>query len=66
VEWHPGELFPRAGFIITSLLMETNWIIRFYNQRGPAEQRIKEGKQAINWTLLSYKGHGAERGPPAA
>ncbi len=25
----------------------------FYNQRGKAEQYIKEGKNAINWTRLS-------------
>ncbi len=25
----------------------------FYNQRGTAEQHIKEGKNAINWTRLS-------------
>ena len=36
--------------------MEADWIIRFYNQRGTAEQHIKEGKQAINWTRLSCKG----------
>jgi Transposase DDE domain group 1 len=29
---------------------------RFYNQRGTAEQHIKEGKHAINWTRLSCKG----------
>ena len=27
--------------------------MRFYNQRGTAEQWIKEGKQALNWTRLS-------------
>ncbi len=26
---------------------------KFYNGRGTAEQHIKEGKQAINWTRLS-------------
>jgi hypothetical protein len=36
--------------------MKPDWIIRFYNQRGTAEQHIKEGKQAINWTRLSCKG----------
>ena len=35
--------------------MEPEWIIRFYNQRGTAEQHIKEGKYAINWTRLSCK-----------
>ena len=27
--------------------------MRFYNQRGTAEQWIKEGKQATHWTRLS-------------
>ena len=56
VEWHPGELFTRVGFVATNLPMEPDWIIRFYNQRGTVEQHIKEGKQTINWTRLSCKG----------
>ncbi len=28
---------------------------RFYNQRGKAEQYIKEGKNAIKWTRLSCR-----------
>ena len=56
VAWHPGELFPRVGFVVTNMPMEADWIIQFYNQRGTAEQHIKEGKQAINWTRLSCKG----------
>jgi hypothetical protein len=27
--------------------------VRFYNQRGTAEQWIKEGKNAVKWTRLS-------------
>src|SRR5271165_7464187 len=27
-------------------------VVRFYNQRGMAEQWIKEGKNAVNWTRL--------------
>ncbi len=30
--------------------------MRFYNQRGTAEQWIKEGKYALNWTRLSCHG----------
>jgi len=56
VERHPGELFPRIGFVVTNLPMVPDWIVHFHNQRGTAEQRIKEGKQAINWTRLSCKG----------
>jgi hypothetical protein len=50
VEHHLGELFPRVGFIVTTL---TGTVVRFYNQRGTAEQWIKEGKTAIHWTRLS-------------
>ena len=28
-------------------------VVAFYNQRGTAEQHIKEGKNAIKWTRLS-------------
>ena len=52
IEWHPGELFPRVGFIVTNLPMEPDWVVRFYNQRGTAEQRIKEGKYTFRWTRL--------------
>jgi hypothetical protein len=55
IEWHPGELFPRVGFIVTNLPMEPDWVVRFYNQRGTAEQHIKEGKHAFHWTRLSCK-----------
>jgi hypothetical protein len=30
-------------------------VIAFYNQRGTAEQWIKEGKGAIKWTVLSCR-----------
>ena len=33
----------------------TESVIRFYNGRGIAEQWIKEGKYALNWTQLSCK-----------
>jgi hypothetical protein len=44
VEFHFGELFPRAGFIVTNLKTLSR-VVRFYNKRGAAEQWIKEGKQ---------------------
>ena len=53
VEWHPGELYPRVGFIVTNLSRPTERVVTFYNQRGKAEQYIKEGKYAIKWTRLS-------------
>jgi Transposase DDE domain group 1 len=47
------ELFPRVGFIVTSITLPSRSLVRFYNKRGTAEQWIKEGKQATNWTRLS-------------
>ena len=53
VEHHQGELFPRVGFIVTSMALPSRSLARFYNKRGTAEQWIKEGKQATSWTRLS-------------
>jgi hypothetical protein len=55
VEWHPGELYPRVGFIMTNLARPAERVVAFYNQRGTAEQWIKEGKGAIKWTRLSCR-----------
>ena len=55
VEWHPGELYPRVGFIVTNLSRRAERVVAFYNQRGTAEQHIKEGKNAIKWTRLSCR-----------
>lgn len=55
IEWHPGELFPKIGFIVTNLPMDPDWVVRFYNQCGTAEQHIKEGKYAFHWTRLSCR-----------
>ena len=61
VEHHPGELFPRVGFIVTNLTLPSRAVVRFYNQRGPAEQWIKEGKQAVKMTRLSCHRSGPTR-----
>jgi hypothetical protein len=53
VEWHRKELFPRVGFIVTNLSYPIKGIVHFYNGRGTAEQWIREGKYALNWTRLS-------------
>jgi len=55
VEWHPGELYPRVGFIVTNLARPADRVVAFYNQRGSCEQYIKEGKNAIKWTRLSCR-----------
>ena len=52
-EHHLGELFPRVGFIVTTVTGTNRAVVRFYNQRGTAEQWIKEGKAATHWTRLA-------------
>ena len=38
VEWHPGELYPRVGFIVTNMTRPAERVVMFYNHRGTAEQ----------------------------
>jgi hypothetical protein len=59
VEWHPGELYPRVGFIVTNLARPAERVGAFYNHRGTCEQYIKEGKGAIKWTRLSCRSFAA-------
>ncbi len=55
VEWYPDELYPRVGFIVTNMTRPAERLVAFYNQRGTAEQWIKEGKNAVAWTQLSCR-----------
>jgi len=59
VEWHPGELYPRVGFIVTNMSRAAENVVAFYNKRGTCEQWIKEGKGAIGWTRLSCRSFAA-------
>jgi DDE family transposase len=38
---------------VTNLHRSAKKVVGFYNGRGTAEQRIKEGKNAVKWTRLS-------------
>ena len=40
-------------FIVTDPSVKPKGVVHFYNGRGTAEQWIKEGKYALNWTRLS-------------
>jgi hypothetical protein len=55
VEWHPGQLYPTVGFVVTNLSRPAERVVAFYNQRGTAEQHSKEGKNAIKWRRLSCR-----------
>ena len=46
---------PRVGLIVTNLSRSAKRVTWFYNQRGKAEQYIKEGKNAIKSTRLSSR-----------
>jgi hypothetical protein len=59
VEWHPAELYPRVGFIVTNMARPPENVVAFYNKRGTCEQWIKEGKGAIKWTRLSCRSFAA-------
>ena len=59
VEWHPGELYLRVGFIVTNMARPAENVVVFYNKRGACEQWIKEGKGAIRWTRLSCRSFAA-------
>jgi hypothetical protein len=55
VEWHPSELYPRIGFTVTNTTRPVERVVMFYNQRGTAEQHIKEGKNAVTWARFSCR-----------
>ena len=55
VERHPGELYPRVGFIIINLARPAERVVAFYNQRGTCEQYIREDENAIKRTRLSCR-----------
>ena len=52
---HPGESFPRVGFVVANLTWPAARVIAFCNQRGTAERWIKEGKNAVKWTRPSCR-----------
>jgi Transposase DDE domain group 1 len=66
VECPLGELYPRVGFIVTNLARPAERVVAFYNQRGTAEQWIKEGKGAIKWDPAVMPFLRGQRRPPSA
>jgi hypothetical protein len=51
VEWHPGDLYPRVGFIITNMSRPAENVVAFYNKGGTCEQWIRREKS-------QSRGHG--------
>ena len=42
VEWHPGELYPHVGFIVTNLSHLADGAVAFYNKRGTCSSGSRE------------------------
>ena len=61
IELHVGELYARVNYVVTNLTWQPKRVVKFYNHRGTAEQWIKEGKYAVNWTRLSCRGFDANQ-----
>jgi hypothetical protein len=53
IEFHPSELFPTIGFLVTNRSLPNERVFAFFNDRGTAEKHIKEGEYALKWTRLS-------------
>jgi hypothetical protein len=47
VEWHPGELYPCVGFIVTNLARPAERVVAFYNQRGTAEHAVPSSRARL-------------------
>jgi hypothetical protein len=56
VDWHPGELYPRVGFIVTNLARSAGRVVAFYNQ---VERRSSTSKRA----RARSSGRGARAAP---
>ena len=44
VEWHPGELYPRVGFIVTNMSRPAENVVAFYNKRGTVRAMDQGGQ----------------------
>ena len=59
VEWHPGELVPRVGFIVTNMSRPAERVVAFYNGAARANNGSRKAK-----VRLGGRGCRAERSRP--
>ena len=57
VEWHPGQLYPRVGFIVNGPPRLAERVVAFYNKRGTCEQWIKKGQGCDQMDTTRHEGH---------
>ena len=55
VEWDPGELYPRVGFIVTNMARPADNVVAFYNKRGTCETLDQggQGRDPMDTAILS-------------
>ena len=59
LEWGPNQLIPDMNFIVTNSRLNRTKVIKAYNGRGDARNRIKEGKNTLRWDKTSCHRFGA-------
>ena len=73
VEWHPGELYPRVGFIVTNMSRPAERVVAFYNKRGTCEHDGDLGHLEDDVAAVAHHLHadldqlvlqGRQRSPP--
>ena len=54
VEWHPGELYPRVGFIVTNMSRPAERVVAFYNKRGTCEptDQGRQGRDQVDAVVM--------------
>ena len=54
VEWHPGELYPRVGFIVTNLSRLAERVVALYNKRGTlrAMDQARQGSDQVDAAVM--------------
>jgi Transposase DDE domain group 1 len=65
VEWHPGELYPRVGFLVTNLASARTGggLLQWARHGGAVDQRGQERREVDTPVLPLHEG---QRGPPPA
>src|SRR5206468_2921003 len=67
VEWHPGELYPRVGFIVTNLRRSAKRVVAFYNGPGTAatsSSRWRRWRCRASCSAASSNGSRSRDRPP--
>ncbi len=53
-EFHPGELFPRVGFIVTNRSLHNERVLAFYNDRRLSCMRFAANEVRLQLHALAY------------